>query len=138
MPCSGCFLFALYLEGVCSAVLCWPPPRSGVTGRKYTCPSRWTSSFPRRIPPSRWSRGTSSGCLHRMADSHWLPLTVLCTVMPVFQCYSLRSSHPLLFSIFDSRLETNKKERLLALSPFPLFHSMGENCIYTENKNDKL
>ena len=44
--------------------------------------------------PFRWSQSTGLSSLHHAANSHWL--SILHMVMYMFQCYSLKSSHPLL------------------------------------------
>ena len=43
--------------------------------------------------PFRWSQSTGLSSLHHAANSHWL--SILHMVMYMFQCYSLKLSHPL-------------------------------------------
>ena len=59
-------------------------------------PRSWTS-LPHHSTPLGCHREPDLSSLHHRANSHWL--SILHTVIRMFQCYSLNSSHPLLPSL---------------------------------------
>ena len=62
------------------------------------------SPLPPCLPPHpfRLSQSTDLGCLVSASNSHWL--SVLHMVMCIFQCYFLKSSHPLLLQLSPKSL----------------------------------
>ena len=64
----------------------------------YMCPPIWTPLPPPFLPyPSGLSRSTSLGALLHASNLQWS--SVLHMVIYMFQCYSLKSSHPCLLPL---------------------------------------
>ena len=55
------------------------------------------SYFPPQLIPSGCHRALALRAMHHTSNSHWL--SILHMVMYMFQCYSLKSSHPLLLPL---------------------------------------
>ena len=93
--------WALKLEDNYITILWFFCHTSTWISHRYTyVPSSWTPLLlPPHLTPLGCHRSPAWGSLHLTSNSHWL--SVLHTVMYMFHCYSLKSSHPLLQSPKD-------------------------------------
>ena len=90
-------IFLVYCNWRTSIVLWWVLPYINMNQPwAYICPlpPEPPSHFPPHPIPPGCHRAPALGSLRHISKSHWLSL--LHMVMYMFQCYSLKSSHPLL------------------------------------------
>ena len=81
-----------FIRGNCFTILYWSLPC--IKMNQISPPSLTSCPFSTPPQPSRLSQSTEFSFVCHTADSHWL--SVLLTVIYMFPCYSLNSSHPLL------------------------------------------
>ena len=77
-----------YCDGFCQT--------STWIGHRHMCPlhPEALAHFPPHSTPPRCHRALALGALHHTLNSHWF--SIFHMVIYMFQCYSLKSSHPLL------------------------------------------
>ena len=83
-------LFLIFLlKDSCFTILCWFLPCINMNQ-----PQVYIGSLPPMSHPSKLSQGVVLSSLCYTENPHWL--SILHTVMCMFPCYALHSSHPLL------------------------------------------
>ena len=80
-------------------VFALPKSKSAICVCVCVCPFHLepTSHLPPPFFPLGCHRAMTLVALLHASDSHWL--SIFYTVMDIFQCYSLKSPHPLLFPL---------------------------------------